>query len=127
DQCRGGFQSWVRGGRGRGGRPRLKQIVTNGFLIDVEGQKMSKSRGNSLEPQEIMRTSGTDIIRLWVASSDYTEEIRLSSEILARIVEAYRKIRNTMRYLLANLYDFNPAVDVVDTTQLEEVDRYILA
>jgi isoleucyl-tRNA synthetase len=127
DQHRGWFQSSLMVGLGTRGRPPFKQIVTNGFLIDVEGQKMSKSRGNSLEPQEIMRTSGADIIRLWVASSDYTEEIRLSSEILARVVESYRKIRNTMRYLLANLYDFNPAVDLVDTAQLEEVDRYILA
>jgi isoleucyl-tRNA synthetase len=127
DQHRGWFQSSLMVGLGTRGRPPFKQIVTNGFLIDVEGQKMSKSRGNSLEPQEIMRTSGADIIRLWVASSDYTEEIRLSSEILARIVEAYRKIRNTMRYLLANLYDFNPTADLVDAARLEDVDRYILA
>ncbi len=127
DQHRGWFQSSLMVGLGTRGRPPFRQIVTNGFLIDVEGQKMSKSRGNSLEPQEIMRTSGADIIRLWVASSDYTEEIRLSTEILARVVEAYRKIRNTMRILLANLYDFDPAVDLVDMTRLDEVDRYILA
>ena len=113
-------------GLGTRGRPPFKEIVTNGFLIDVEGQKMSKSRGNSLEPQEIIRTSGADIIRLWVASSDYTEEIRLSNEILSRVMEAYRKIRNTMRYLLANLYDFNPATDPVEAGRMEEVDRYIL-
>jgi isoleucyl-tRNA synthetase len=88
---------------------------------------MSKSLGNSLEPQEVIRTSGADIIRLWVASSDYTEEIRLSTEILARVIESYRKIRNTMRYLLANLYDFDPAADRMDPPELEEVDRYILA
>ncbi|HXI27926.1 MAG TPA: isoleucine--tRNA ligase [Vicinamibacterales bacterium] len=127
DQHRGWFQSSLMVGLGTRGRPPFKEIVTNGFLIDVEGKKMSKSLGNSLEPQDVIRTSGADIIRLWVASSDYTEEIRLSNEILARVVEAYRKIRNTMRYLLANLYDFNPAVDRVDHARLEEVDRFILA
>jgi isoleucyl-tRNA synthetase len=127
DQHRGWFQSSLMVGLGTRGRPPFKQIVTNGFLIDVEGRKMSKSLGNSLEPQDVIRTSGADLIRLWVASSDYTEEIRLSNEILARVVEAYRKIRNTMRYLIANLYDFNPAADRVDYGRLEEVDRYILA
>jgi isoleucyl-tRNA synthetase len=127
DQHRGWFQSSLMVGLGTRGRPPFKQIVTNGFLIDVEGRKMSKSLGNSLEPQDVIRTSGADIIRLWVASSDYTEEIRLSNEILARVVEAYRKIRNTMRYLVANLFDFNPATDRVEQARLEEVDRYILA
>jgi len=127
DQHRGWFQSSLMVGLGTRGRPPFRQIVTNGFLIDVEGKKMSKSLGNSLEPQDVIRTSGADIIRLWVASSDYTEEIRLSNEILARVVEAYRKIRNTMRYLIANLYDFDPTVDRVATARLEEVDRYILA
>jgi isoleucyl-tRNA synthetase len=127
DQHRGWFQSSLMVGLGTRGRPPFKQIVTNGFLIDVEGRKMSKSLGNSLEPQDVIRTSGADIIRLWVASSDYTEEIRLSNEILARVVEAYRKIRNTMRYLVANLFDFNPATDRVERARLEEVDRYILA
>ena len=127
DQHRGWFQSSLMVGLGTRGRPPFRQIVTNGFLIDVEGKKMSKSLGNSLEPQDVIRTSGADIIRLWVASSDYTEEIRLINEILARVVEAYRKIRNTMRYLIANLYDFDPTVDRVAPARLEEVDRYILA
>jgi len=127
DQHRGWFQSSLMVGLGTRGRPPFKQIVTNGFLIDVEGQKMSKSRGNSLEPQAIMRTNGADIIRLWVASSDYTEEIRLSNEILARVVDTYRNIRNKMRYLLSNLYDFDPSADLVQAPELEEVDRYILA
>ena len=127
DQHRGWFQSSLMVGLGTRGAPPFRQVVTNGFLIDVEGQKMSKSVGNSLEPQDVIRTSGADIIRLWVSMSDYTEEIRLSNEILARAAEAYRKIRNTMRYLLANLYDFNPATDLVDPGQRDEVDRYILA
>jgi len=127
DQHRGWFQSSLMVGLGTRGAPPFKQIVTNGFLIDVEGQKMSKSLGNSLEPQEVIRTSGADIIRLWVSMSDYTEEIRLSNEILARAAEAYRKIRNTMRYLVANLYDFDPSTDLVDLAELDEVDRFILA
>src|SRR5437763_13042275 len=88
---------------------------------------MSKSLGNSIEPEDIIRQSGADILRLWVSMSDYTQEIRLSREILARAVEAYRKIRNTLRYLVANLYDFDPAADAVDVHRLEEGDRYIVS
>jgi isoleucyl-tRNA synthetase len=114
-------------GLGTRGRPPFRQIVTNGFLIDVDGKKMSKSVGNTILPQDVIKESGADIIRLWTASSDYQEEIRVGKEILTRVAEAYRKLRNTMRYLLANLYDFDPAVDSVPDVQLEEVDRYILA
>jgi isoleucyl-tRNA synthetase len=127
DQYRGWFQSSLLVGLGTRGRPPFRQIVTNGFLIDVDGKKMSKSLGNSIEPRDIIKQSGADILRLWVSMSDYTEEIRISQEILARAVEAYRKIRNTLRYLVANLYDFDPAVDCVEHTELEEVDRYMLA
>jgi isoleucyl-tRNA synthetase len=88
---------------------------------------MSKSLGNSIEPENVIKQSGADILRLWVSMSDYREEIRVSNEILARAVEAYRKIRNTMRYLVANLYDFDPAVDQMPVARMEEVDRYILA
>jgi isoleucyl-tRNA synthetase len=114
-------------GLGTRGRPPFRQIVTHGFLIDVDGKKMSKSLGNTLLPQDVIKESGADIIRLWTASSDYPEEIRVSREILQRVVEAYRKLRNTLRYLLANLYDFDPATDAVPFTQLEEIDRFILA
>src|SRR5258706_837287 len=127
DQHRGWFQSSLMVGLGTRGRPPFKAIVTNGFLIDMDGKKMSKSFGNSILPQDGIKESGADIIRLWTASSEYQQEIRISKEILARVVEAYRKLRNTMRYLLANLYDFDPAVDLVPQGQLEEVDRYILA
>jgi isoleucyl-tRNA synthetase len=127
DQHRGWFQSSLLVGLGTRGRPPFGRIVTNGFVIDVDGKKMSKSLGNSLEPADIIRDSGADIVRLWTAMSDYREEIRISKEILARVVEAYRKIRNTLRYLIANLYDFDPAVDRLPYAQLEEVDRYILA
>ena len=127
DQHRGWFQSSLMVGLGTRGRPPFRQVLTHGFLIDVEGQKMSKSRGDAIEPEDVIKQSGADILRLWVSMSDYREEIRVSNEILARAVEAYRKIRNTMRYLIANLYDFDPAADRVPHGQLEEVDRYILA
>src|SRR5216117_1137248 len=97
DQHRGWFQSSLLVGLGTRGRPPFRQVVTNGFLIDVDGNKMSKSLGNTIEPQDVIRQSGADIIRLWVSMSDYTEEVRLGKEILARAVEAYRKIRNTLR------------------------------
>jgi isoleucyl-tRNA synthetase len=127
DQHRGWFQSSLMVGLGTRGRPPFQTIVTNGFLIDVDGKKMSKSVGNTILPQDVIKESGADIIRLWTASSDYQEEIRVGKEILTRVAEAYRKLRNTMRYLLANLYDFDPTADSVPETQLEEVDRYILA
>ena len=127
DQHRGWFQSSLLVGLGTRGRPPFRQILTHGFLIDVDGKKMSKSVGNTILPQDVIKESGADIIRLWVAMSDYREEIRVGKEILARVAEAYRKLRNTMRYLLANLYDFEPATDCVPYARLEEVDRYILA
>jgi isoleucyl-tRNA synthetase len=87
---------------------------------------MSKSLGNSIEPAAVINASGADILRLWVAMSDFTQEIRISQEILARAVDVYRKIRNTMRYLLGNLYDFDPMADRLPADRLEEIDRYIL-
>ena len=127
DQHRGWFQSSLLVGLGTRGRAPFREVVTNGFVVAEDGRKMSKSLGNSIEPDDVIKQSGADIIRLWVAMSDYTQELRLGKEILARVVEAYRKIRNTMRYLLANLYDFDPSADLVEVAQLEEVDRYILA
>jgi isoleucyl-tRNA synthetase len=127
DQHRGWFQSSLLVGLGARGRPPFEQILTHGFLIDVDGKKMSKSIGNTILPQDVIKESGADIIRLWVAMSDYREEIRVGKEILARVAEAYRKLRNTLRYLLGNLYDFDPATDMVPLAQMEEVDRYILA
>ena len=127
DQHRGWFQSSLLVGLGTRGRPPFREVLTHGFIVAEDGKKMSKSLGNSIEPQDVIKQSGADILRLWVSSSDYTQEVRLSKEILARVIEAYRKIRNTLRYLLANLYDFDPAVDLVKREDLEEVDRYILA
>jgi isoleucyl-tRNA synthetase len=127
DQHRGWFQSSLLVGLGTRGRPPYRQVLTHGFFIDEDGRKMSKSLGNTIEPQDIIKQSGADVLRLWVASVDYREEMRISKEILARVVEAYRKIRNTMRYLVANLYDFDPSSDAVPVAKMEEVDRYVLA
>ena len=127
DQHRGWFQSSLLVGLGTRGRAPFGEVLTHGFIVAEDGRKMSKSLGNSVEPQDIIKQSGADILRLWVSMSDYTQEIRIGKEVLARAVEAYRKIRNTMRYLVANLYDFDPAVDLLDRSALEEVDRYILA
>ena len=88
---------------------------------------MSKSLGNDVAPQDVIERSGAEVLRLWVAMVDYREEVRIGKEILARVVEAYRKLRNTLRYLVANLYDFDPASDLVAVGRLLEVDRYALA
>jgi isoleucyl-tRNA synthetase len=101
-------------------------MLTHGFFIDEDGRKMSKSLGNTIEPQDIIKESGADVLRLWVSSVDYREEMRISKEILARVVEAYRKIRNTARILVGNLYDFDPTRDMVPVNALEPVDRYAL-
>jgi isoleucyl-tRNA synthetase len=127
DQHRGWFQSSLLVGLGTRGRAPYREVLTHGFVVAEDGRKASKSLGNSIEPEDVIKQSGADILRLWVAMSDYTQEIRLGKEILARAVEAYRKIRNTLRYLVANLYDFRPEIDGVDRGRLEEVDRYILA
>jgi isoleucyl-tRNA synthetase len=127
DQHRGWFQSSLLVGLGTRGRAPFREVVTHGFIVAEDGRKMSKSLGNSIEPGDIIKQSGADILRLWVSMSDYTQEVRLSKEILSRGAEAYRKIRNTLRYLLMNLYDFDPAVDRVERGRIEEVDRYILA
>ena len=127
DQHRGWFQCSLLVGLGTRGRAPFREVVTHGFVIDLEGRKMSKSVGNSIEPQNVIKESGADILRLWVSMSDYSGEIRISKEILARVVEAYRKIRNTFRYLLANLFDFDPASDALPVAKLQPVDRLMLA
>jgi isoleucyl-tRNA synthetase len=127
DQHRGWFQSSLLVGLGTRGHAPYREVLTHGFFLDEDGRKMSKSLGNTIAPQDIIKQSGAEVLRLWVASVDYREEMRISREILARVVEAYRKIRNTMRYFVANLYDFDPTVDAVPLARMEEVDRYILA
>jgi isoleucyl-tRNA synthetase len=127
DQHRGWFQSSLLIGLGTRGRPPYREVLTHGFLIDLEGRKMSKSVGNVVSPQSVIKESGAEILRLWVAMCDYAEELRVGKEILARVVESYRKIRNTLRYLVSNLYDFDPTRDRMPLDQMEEVDRYMLA
>ena len=127
DQHRGWFQSSLLVALATRGRPPFREVLTHGFLIDLEGRKMSKSLGNTIVPQEVIKESGAEIIRLWVAMTEFTEELRVSKEILTRVVDVYRKLRNTCRILVANLYDFDPATDRVPLEQLDEVDRFALA
>jgi isoleucyl-tRNA synthetase len=126
DQHRGWFHSSLLVGLGTRGRAPYHTVLTHGFVVDGDGRKMSKSLGNTVEPQEVIAQHGAEILRLWVAIVDYREEIRLSKEILARVVEVYRKLRNTLRYLVANLYDFDPSADLVPPGRMLEVDRYAL-
>jgi isoleucyl-tRNA synthetase len=126
DQHRGWFQSSLLVALATHGRPPFREVLTHGFLIDLEGRKMSKSIGNVISPQDIVKESGAEVLRLWVAASDYSEELRVSKEILTRVVDTYRKLRNTCRILVANLYDFDPVADAVPLHELEDVDRYAL-
>jgi isoleucyl-tRNA synthetase len=127
DQHRGWFHSSLLIGIGTRGRAPFNQVLTHGFVVDEGGRKMSKSLGNTVVPQDVIKQSGAEVLRLWVAMVDYGEEVRLGAEILSRVVEAYRKLRNTCRILVANLYDFEPARDMVPVERMEEVDRYALA
>ena len=127
DQHRGWFHSSLLVGLGTRGAAPFREVLTHGFVVDAAGRKMSKSVGNIIDPKTIIKRYGAEILRLWVAMVDYREEVRLGNEILARVVEAYRKIRNTLRILVANLFDFDPVADRVPVADLEEVDRYALA
>jgi len=104
-----------------------KQIITHGWVVDGEGKKQSKSLGNVTSPQEIINKSGAEILRLWAAAVDYTEDVRCSEEILSRVVDAYRKFRNTLRYALGNLSEFDPKTDSVSDKEMLEIDRWALA
>ncbi len=126
DQYRGWFQSSLLTSVAGGGGAPFKEIVTHGWTVDGEGKKMSKSLGNGIDPQDIIDKYGADILRLWVASSDYHADIRISPEILKQLSDNYRKIRNTARFCLGNLYDFNPDTDMVANDKLEELDKYAL-
>jgi isoleucyl-tRNA synthetase len=109
----------------RGGAP-YNSVLTHGFTLDGKGRKMSKSLGNVIAPQEIIKKSGAEILRLWVAAEDFREDVRISDEILNRLVEAYRRLRNTARFLISNLYDFDAENDSVASSHLDEMDRWIL-
>ena len=127
DQHRGWFHSSLLVGIGTRGRAPFNQVLTHGFVMDDQGRKMSKSLGNTVAPQDIIKQSGSEILRLWASMVDYREDIRVGKEVLARTVEAYRKIRNVIRVLVANLYDFDPKDDCVPNARLLEIDRWVLA
>ncbi|MFH1790657.1 MAG: class I tRNA ligase family protein, partial [Candidatus Omnitrophota bacterium] len=127
DQHRGWFQSSIITAVGIENSPPYREVVTHGFIVDGDGKKMSKSLGNVISPQDLMKEYGADILRLWVASSNYYDDIRISDEIMKRTADAYRKIRNTFRYLVSNLYDFEPDTDSVEAGMLEEIDRWMLS
>ena len=126
DQHRGWFHSSLLFNLAATGTKPYKQVVTHGFVLDGKGQKMSKSLGNVITPEEILKTLGADILRWWAASCDYSEDIRISKEILDRGADAYRKIRNTLRFLLGALADFDPARDAVAPADLAPLDRWVL-
>ena len=127
DQHRGWFHSSLICSMATRGYPPYKSVLTHGFVVDGQGRKMSKSLGNVILPEEIVGKYGAEILRLWVSAEDYRDDVRLSDEILKRNVEVYRKIRNTIRFLLGNLYDFDPSSDLVSYEDLREIDRWILA
>ncbi|MFV0389921.1 MAG: isoleucine--tRNA ligase [Pyrinomonadaceae bacterium] len=127
DQYRGWFNSSLLCGLASNDVPPYKNVLTHGWVVDGEGKKQSKSIGNVTAPKEIIDASGAEILRLWAAAVDYTEDVRCSDEILERIVDAYRKFRNTLRYALGNLDGFDPKTDSVNYDELEEIDRWALA
>ncbi len=127
DQHRGWFQSSLLTGCAVRGRAPYKQLLTHGFLVDGDGYKMSKSKGNIISIPDGVKKYGADILRLWVASTDYSGDIAFSDEIMKRITDSYRRIRNTLRFLLANLNDFDAAKDSIALSEMVEVDRYALA
>ena len=127
DQHRGWFHSSLLTSCMLDGVPPYKALLTHGFVIDMEGRKMSKSRGTGMSPQEITGVHGAEILRLWAASADYSGDLNLSNEILKRVVETYRRIRNTLRFLLANTSDFDAGKHSVTVPEMVEIDRYALA
>ena len=126
DQHRGWFQSSMLTGCATMGRAPYKQLLTHGFVVDQNGRKMSKSIGNVVAPQEVYNEFGADILRLWTAATDYSGELAISKEILKRVTESYRRIRNTLSFLFANLKDFNPIEDTIPQADMVEIDRYAL-
>ncbi|SEM33951.1 Isoleucyl-tRNA synthetase [Syntrophus gentianae] len=126
DQHRGWFHSSLLESVGTRSRAPYRNVLTHGFVVDGEGKKMSKSVGNVIESQQVIDAYGAEILRLWVASADYTDDIRISDEILKRLVEAYRRIRNTSRFILGNLYDFDVASNSLPYSEMEPMDRWAL-
>jgi isoleucyl-tRNA synthetase len=126
DQHRGWFHSSLLTSVGTRGRAPYRSVLTHGFVVDGEGKKMSKSAGNSIAPEEVIGKLGADVLRLWVAAEDYKDDIKISNEILKRLADAYFRIRNTYRFLLGNLYDFDPQKDRIGYPELYEIDRWAL-
>lgn len=127
DQYRGWFNSSFTTSVAVNGIPPYKSVLSQGFVMDGKGEKMSKSLGNVILPDEVMKDLGADIIRLWVSSVDYENDVRVSNDILKQVSESYRKIRNTVRFMLSNVSDFNPETDRIEEADLRKVDQYLLA
>ncbi|SLM27723.1 isoleucyl-tRNA synthetase [Desulfamplus magnetovallimortis] len=126
DQHRGWFHSSLLTAVGRTGKAPYKSVLTHGFVVDSDGKKMSKSVGNVVAPEKIIKQHGADILRLWVASADYRDDVRISDNIVRQLSDAYRRIRNTCRFMLGNLFDFNPAKDIRPIDGMGDMDRFIL-
>jgi isoleucyl-tRNA synthetase len=124
DQHRGWFQSSLLTSVAMHGVAPYRQVLTHGFTVDAEGRKMAKSQGNVVAPQQVLNSLGADVLRLWVAAADYRQEMSVSDEILKRVSDAYRRIRNTARFLLGNLADFDPSRDLLELDELLPLDRY---
>ncbi|MBM3894389.1 isoleucine--tRNA ligase [Candidatus Dependentiae bacterium] len=127
DQHRGWFQSSMLTSMILHDKPCMKTIVTHGYVVDGQGRKMSKSLGNGVEPDEVVKAYGTDVLRLWAAASDFQNDIAISKEVLETLAEAYRKVRNTARFLLANCYDFSIEKDALSYDDMLMIDKYLLA
>ncbi|WP_085814839.1 isoleucine--tRNA ligase [Citrifermentans pelophilum] len=126
DQHRGWFHSSLLASVGTRGRAPYKNVLTHGFVMDGAGRKMSKSVGNVVAPEDVIKKFGADVLRLWVAAQDYRDDLRISQEILTRLSESYRRIRNTCRYILGNIHDFNPDTDLVAYSDMPELDRWAM-
>jgi isoleucyl-tRNA synthetase len=126
DQHRGWFHSSLLIGVGTRGSAPYREVVTHGFTVDAEGKKISKSLGNDVDTQKLLATFGAEPLRMWTIMVDYREDMRFSNEMMTRVAEAYRKVRNTLRYLVSNLFDFDPARDAVAEASLSPIDRYAL-
>jgi isoleucyl-tRNA synthetase len=127
DQHRGWFQSSLKTSMAMNGVPPYKTVLTHGFVVDAQGRKMSKSVGNVIPPQKVVNDLGADVLRLWVAATDFSTEMSVSDEILKRTADSYRRIRNTARFILSNLTGFNPVTDAVPVDNMLQLDRWIVA
>jgi len=126
DQHRGWFHSALLTAVGLRGQAPYKAVLTHGFVVDEKGMKMSKSVGNVIAPEKVIKQYGAEILRLWVSAADYRDDIRISANILKQLTDAYKKIRNTCKFLLSNLYDFNPETDAIAYAEMQDIDQYAL-